>query len=537
MLYRLRFLPYLSLLLWMLPLLLFTSGENSLMAHDEGLYARRSRVMFESGDWIAPWGTVHHKTPGPYWLIAISYQLFGISEFSVRLPSMILGIFSLLLIYEIGKITLNQKIAWLAGLILPLQFLWLQYCRLGTPDVPMIFLVLLAIWAFLQAEKQPQSQYLWTFIAGLCFGLGFLMRSFMIVLPIVALLPYLIVEHRRHRHLSQPSLYCGLVVGLIPTSVWLWQNWLRYGNQSYQELINFVVELGSNERGGNGIIFYFWNVPLKSFPWFFFAILGLVLLLRRPLPRYQLILVGFPVTLFTQLSIFYTRLPHYSLCLFPFMALLAAVGLDWLGKWGDGKIRKIAGYLSYTWGALGVLLVLAGIIMLNVVDGVEMRQYTTIGLIVGFGWVILPLVWIGRYQLQQKWLKVSYWWAGWLIPCWLGLSVAGGFGLLSDYNPDVRVFLQQPAIAAILQNHPIAFVQIDGKTAVLLNFYTPIHGARVNTIADLPPSSYAWISATQSPELTTLYQVIGTVQEHHLIKVIGKEGNREQGTGNRIFDF
>ncbi|MEA5580307.1 glycosyltransferase family 39 protein [Nodularia harveyana UHCC-0300] len=508
--------PYLSLLLWILPLLLFNSGENSLMAHDEGLYARRSRVMFESGDWIAPWGTVHHKTPGPYWLIAISYQLFGISEFSIRLPSMITGILCLLLIYEIGKITLNQNIAWLAGLILTVQFLWLQYCRLGTPDVPMIFLVLLAIFAFLQGELHPKYRYLWSFIAGLSLGLGFLVRSFMIFLPIVALLPYLIGEHRRHHHLTQPSLYFGFVVGLIPTSVWLWLNWMRYGNDSYQALFRFVLELGSDERGGNGIIFYLWNVPLKSFPWFLFSVFGLVLLLRRPIPRYQLILVGFPLTLFVELSIFSTRLSHYSLCLYPFIALLAAVGLSELGKWGDRKIKKVAGYLSYGCGGLGVLLVLAGIIILiGVVDDVEIRQYATLGLIMGCGWLMLPLVWIGRYQFQ-------YWLAGWLIPCWLTLAVAGGFGLFSDYNPEVRVFLQQPAIASILQSHPIYFVQVEGKTGVLLNFYTPVHGKQVNSITELPPSTYAWISATQEAESTTPHQVIGTVQNHQLIRTSGE---------------
>ncbi|WP_414549312.1 ArnT family glycosyltransferase [Anabaena sp. CCY 0017] len=519
MLYRFRLFPYISLLLWILPLLLFSSGDNSLMAHDEGLYATRARFMFESGDWIAPWGTVHHKTPGPYWIIAISYKLFGISEASVRLPSMIIGILSVLLIYEIGKILLNKKLAWLAGLILSVQFLWLQYCRLGTPDVPMIFLVLLAILSVLKAELHPKYAYFWTFIAGLSLGLGFLVRSFMIFLPIVALLPYLIGEHRRHRHLSNPCLYLGFAVGLIPTLSWLWLKWMRYGDDSYAELFRFVFELGSNERNGNGIIFYLWNVPLKSFPWFFLALLGLVLLLRRPIPRYQLILVGFPVTLFAELSFFSTRLSHYSLCLYPFIAMLAAVGLSWLEKWGDGEIKKLPRNLSYLFGGLGILLMLAGIVILIGVDDVEIRKYAILGLIMGLGWLILPTVWIGRYHFHQKFLTARYWLAGWLIPCWLALAVAGGLGLFSDYNPDVRVFLQQPAIASIWQNHPIHFLQVDGKTAVLLNFYTPVHGEPVNSITELPASSYAWISATQAAELTTPHQVIGTVQKHQLIQV------------------
>lgn len=518
--------PYISLLLWILPLLLFSSGENSLMAHDEGLYARRSRVMFESGDWIAPWGTVHHKTPGPYWIIAISYQLFGISETSVRLPSMMLGILSVFLIYAIGEIILNKRLAWLAGAILSVQFLWLQYCRLGTPDVPMIFLVLLAIWCLLKAELHPQYDYFWSVIAGLSLGLGFLVRSFMIFLPIIALLPYLIGEQRRHRHLTNPILYLGFIAGLIPTFSWLWFSWLRYGNDSYQELLRFVFQLGSNERGGNGWIFYLWNVPLKAFPWFFFGLLGLVLLLRRPIPRYHLILVGFPVVLFAELSIFSTRLSHYSLGLYPFIALLAAVGLEWLGRgMRDTKklphdyINKISRNLSYAFGGLGILLVVAGTVVVMRVNDVDIRKYALIGLIMGLGWLILPLVWIGRYQWNQKFLTTGYWLAGWLIPCWLALAVAGSLGLFSDYNPEVKNFLQQPAIASILQTHPIYFVQVEGKTGVLLNFYTPIHGEPVESISQLPASSYAWTSAVQATASTTPHHVLGTVQQHQLIQV------------------
>ena len=137
----------------------------------------------------------------------------------------------------------------------------------------------------------------------------------------------------------------------------------------------------------------------------------------------------------------------------------------------------------------------------------------------GLGWLILPVVWIGRYHFGQKFLTTRYWIAGWLIPCWLALAAIGSIGLLSDYNPALRTFLQQPAIASIIQNHPIYFLQTEGKTAVLLNFYTPVHGEKVDSITELPASSYAWISTNQATELTTPHQVIGTVQKHQLIQV------------------
>lgn len=530
-------LPYFSLLVWILPLLLLTSGHNSLMAHDEGLYASRARLMFDSGNWIDPWERAHHKTPGPYWLIASFYKLFGISDTSARLPSMIAGIFSLWLVYEIGKILLGKKLAWLAAAILSVEFLWLQYCRLSTPDVPMIFLVLLAILCLIKTELHPKYRYFWSFIAGLSLGLGFLVRSFMIFLPIIALFPYLIWEHRRHRHLTNPILYLGFFVGLIPTCVWLWLNWLHYGNQSFEELFNFVVRQGSEDHYHNGPLFYIWNIPLIAFPWAFFGILGLVSTLRRPIPRYQLILVGFPLVLFCELSIFSSRFPHYSLCLYPFIALLASVGLNWLGniyqtgipsqfplqKRGINisffAIKNLPRNLSYGFGGLGVLLVIASIGVLSW-GGSDIRKYATIGLAMGLGWLILPVVWISRYHFGKKFLTARYWIAGWLIPCWLALAATGSIGLLSDYNPALKVFLQQPAIASILQSHPTYYVEIDAKTKVLLNFYLSIRPQPVVSISQVPALSYAWIYTDQSPKLSRPHRILGTVKESQLIQVL-----------------
>jgi 4-amino-4-deoxy-L-arabinose transferase-like glycosyltransferase len=535
--YRLVQFPYCSLLAWILPLLLCNSGESTLMAHDEGFYAWRSRQMLESGDWVAPWGHAHHKTPGIYWLIAATFKLFGISEFSARLPSAIAGIFSLLILYEIGNIVLGKKVAWLAAAILSVEFLWLQSCRLASPDVPMILLVLLAILSLIKAELHLKYTHIWTFIAGVSFGLGFLVRSFMIFLPMMALLPYLIGEHRRHRHLANPIFYLGLAVGLIPTLIWLCFSWWRYGNLSFGELFEFVLALSSEDRNHNGILFYFWNVPLKSFPWFFFSLLGLAVTIHRPLPRYHLILVGFPLVLFAELSFFSTRLSHYALCLYPFIALLAAVGLEWLSRIYDlGFIQRkekrkvlssfvisakknLPRNLSYGFGIFSIVLLLASIIALTSFDA-DISKYATLAFTLGSGWLTLPLVWIGRYCFGQKFLTSRYWVASYLIPCWLTLAVAGSLGFLGDYNPQFRVFFQQRAIASILQTHPVYFAQADDKNSILLNFYTPIHGKQVNTISQLPLFSYAWISEPNTEKLSTSYRVIGTLQNYQLIQIL-----------------
>jgi len=182
--------------------------------------------------------------------------------------------------------------------------------------------------------------------------------------------------------------------------------------------------------------------------------------------------------------------------------------------WRKGNIPQI---LSYTSGALGILFLLAAIA--NFIWGFVDRKYAVIAWVVGLSWFIVPVVWISRHKHGLKFLSAGYWIAGWLIPCWLALAFAGDFGLLGDYNPDFRIFFQQPAIASILQNHPINFVQVHDKNSVLLNFYTPVHGQKLDTIAQLPPYSYAWVDKNHSPEISRPHRLIGEVRNYELIQV------------------
>nr|WP_238993775.1 glycosyltransferase family 39 protein [Calothrix sp. PCC 6303] len=519
------------------------------MAHDEGLYAGRAKMMLDSGDWIHPWASSHHKTPGYYWIIACSYKLFGVTEFGVRFPSIIFGISCILILYEISKIIFNIRIAWLTGAIFSVEFLWLQYCRLGNPDVVMIFLFLLAILALLKAEKHSQNRCFLDLIAGFSLSLGFLVRSFMIFLPIMALFPYLLGEYRRHRHLNSPFLYLGFIIGLIPTFIWIWLSFLHYGNGGVTELANFAIRLGSNERQGNGILFYFWNIPIKSFPWFFFAVFGWILKVKNPLPKYQLLIVGFPVVLFLELTFFSTRLSHYSLCLYPFIAMLAAIALDHLIKIYQLELNdqyidfedtyqplrgiqvltrkkqpigmkefSLIRNFSYIWGFFGVLTLFVTSLIMTF-DNPNFNRYGTLCFVCGFSFLIVPMIFWGRYHRKIKFLSAAYWVAGYLIPAWLGLAVAGGSGFLGNYNPDFKTFVEQPAIAQVLKSSPVNFVGTGGKSEVLMSFYTRTSGMHTENVANLFPGSYAWISNNNLAKASWQYEILGKIKEYSLIRI------------------
>jgi hypothetical protein len=175
--------------------------------------------------------------------------------------------------------------------------------------------------------------------------------------------------------------------------------------------------------------------------------------------------------------------------------------------------------LSYAIGIFGIVLIVVSIFA-AISDDAYIRDRTNLSLILGLGWLMVPLVWISRHHFDQKFLTDNYWLASWLIPCWLTLAMTGSLGFLSDYNPTLRAFFQESAIASILETHPVSFVQVYDKNSVLLNFYTPIPGQQVDEISQLPAFSYAWIYKPQNSQLTTSYRVLATLQEYQLIQVL-----------------
>jgi 4-amino-4-deoxy-L-arabinose transferase-like glycosyltransferase len=525
---------YLGLILWIVPLLFLNNGHNSLMPHDEAMYAVRSRWLLESGDWITPqsWGElVYEKTPGPYWWLAFVYTIFGISEPTSRLPAQIACIFSLLLTYEIGTILLNKRIAYLASAILGVSLLWLQGSRLATANIVTNCVILLTLWCLLRAELHPKYKYYWGFATGLNFGLSFLLRGQLIFVSAIALLPYLILEHRRHRHLTNPMLYLGLLVGFIPTIAWFCLSWQRYGNIVFEQFFGLAIRIAKEQRNGNSPLFYLWNTPIKAFPWPFFSVLGL-LILRRQTGRYRWILVGCPLIMLTQISLVSTRLPHYALILYPFMAMLAAVALDWLCQIYEDKSstkKWLPRNFSYAFGGFGGLVFVSSILIytdiLPVSSGeIDIKQAAVVGLVLGFGWLMLPLVWILRHR-GFLFFTAKYWLANWIIPVWLSLAATGFIGLLGNYSPDIKVFLQQSAIAQVLPNNSINFVvqktqalSTGGdKALLLLTFYTPHWGQRYRQLSEVPTGNYAWVSPEADVISSSNYRDLGTFRGWKLI--------------------
>ncbi|MEM8673800.1 MAG: glycosyltransferase family 39 protein [Cyanobacteria bacterium P01_G01_bin.67] len=396
-----RLSAYIFLVLWTLPLLIGGLDQQSIKPHDEGLYATRARLMWSTGDWVNPWSNPHHKPPGIYCLLGILYQFWGINETTIRLPSIIFSLISVILLYEIGSLIFNSCVGLLGAAILNLQFLWLQYSRLANPDLATIFLVLWAIFLLLKSESKLFKYHDFSLaLAGGCLGLAILFRGLMMVIPFMALIPYLILEHRRHQHLKQSWLYLGFALGIIPLLLWLYLSWLRFGNKTLNRLLGIVITFGGYNRHDHNILSYLTSLASSAFPWGLVAIVGLFFLWWNNVRSYWSLTVRFPSICLILISIYSTRLHHYALIIYPFTALLSGFVLsaclptqrrhNLVPQWFFST-------LSYILGSIGLILLIAATVVFCCVP--SKLQYAQMAIATSVPWIGLCLIYHRRDSL------------------------------------------------------------------------------------------------------------------------------------------
>ncbi len=516
--------PYIILVVLLVPLLFWHGTEQSFLPYDEGLYVWRARGMLLSGDWLVPrsWDTVHyHKPPGFYWLLAGIFQTGGLSEGTARLPSILASISTTLLLYDLGKRLIAPPAAWWGALLLNLHFVWFSYSRQATPDILTVMLGVLGVWGLLRAEAAQRRANLWRLGAGVCFGLGILFRSVMGLIPLVALLPYLILERKRHGHLRNPWLWLGVILGMAPTLIWLGLVVRQDGWEPVRALAGFVGRAVVRTRQGNGFFYYLWNVPLQGFPWPVLMLLGIT---ATPKVRRSLLL-GYPLVVLVGLSAVSTRLPHYSLLLMPWVSLLAGLGLTRMGLMFAGRV-KARGF-GRNWGyglglVGGTLLLLATLFFPRLVERVpEVVAYRWPALALGIGWVLLPLGWLCRYRWGQTWPGVRTWLGLSVAGPWLALTLVGAMGLVGNYRPDVKWLLQETSVSGVLAQEKINFVRqgTGDEAQILLSIYTPHLGQWVPNPESLPLGSWAWVQPDFALQPRSRYRVVGVYEGWRLVQV------------------
>lgn len=118
-----------------------------------------------------------HKQPLFMWQMALSMKIFGVSEWSMRLPSALMGTLLILLLYRIVIIlTSNKRIALFAAILLAFSNFHLKLIAgihgMDHDDVAHGFYVLASIWALCEYKKS--NKWYWVVLIGIFSGAAIL---------------------------------------------------------------------------------------------------------------------------------------------------------------------------------------------------------------------------------------------------------------------------------------------------------------------------------------------------------------------------
>lgn len=102
---------------------LFFLGMSSFGVTDpgEGYYVEAAREMVESGDFITPhlnYQIYFSKPILTFWLMAIPYKIFGVSEFSARIAFSFIASLLVFSTYRVARAFGSEFAGLLAGLVI-----------------------------------------------------------------------------------------------------------------------------------------------------------------------------------------------------------------------------------------------------------------------------------------------------------------------------------------------------------------------------------------------------------------------------------
>ncbi len=351
-------------------------GAYQQLLRAESNFALGARMMVESNDWLlphAPHELPFNKPPLEYWLIGLSYKMFGFNYGASRIPSALCGLAVLACVYVLALRTLGKATGLAAAAILATSYMFWSFTRLAMPDMLLTLCVSAALVCWiLVLTNQTTKPHMLALLGYGAVALGFLAKGPLAIVLSVGPVLLDILIGRDFAKLRRLHPVSGLLVFLLVGSPYLLLVYLYGGLEPLQRF--FIDE---NLRRFTGSSYWTQEPPLfvvmtffsNFVPWSLFFIVAIWPYFpwrrlddtTRRISRLLFIWMIVPSVFF---AIANNKLDYYFLTGMPPAALLAAHGIlraDVLSPW----VRRA---WTVVLSALVILLPLVMILMARIVS-------------------------------------------------------------------------------------------------------------------------------------------------------------------------
>lgn len=338
---------------WILPLvILIVLSYFPLFLHldklpiriwDEARLAVNAIEMTRSGNTLVTffdgepemWNT---KPPFLIWLQAACINIFGINELSVRLPSALAALFTILgLVMFSAKYFKDIWLGIIAALVLLTSYGYVEHHGTRTGDYDSLLTLLTTCYCLLWFAYIEYGKLKYLHFFFMAVTIAVLTKTVQGLFFIPALLIYAFAVKNKFKVIIKNKwVYIdSLIFILIICSYYITR---EYYNPGYLESVN-QNELGGRflnviENHKHGFMFYFDNlINVRFSNWYILLLPGLVVGLTIKNKHIRNISIFCSINIVAYwliISAAQTKLEWYDLPLFPFLSLLASIFIYWI---------------------------------------------------------------------------------------------------------------------------------------------------------------------------------------------------------------
>lgn len=178
-----------------------------------------------------------HKQPLFLWQIALSFKIFGLTEFSLRIPSILLAVLFMLAVYKTAKIIVNQRVAFFSSVLIISSF-YLTSLVSGKQliehnDISFLAYVSLSIWSLVEYERSKKIK--WLIFIGLFSGMAILCK-WLVGLIVYAGWAAMRVYDRELSFKKNIDLLIALLVTTVVALPWQIYTFIRFPEVAAREM-------------------------------------------------------------------------------------------------------------------------------------------------------------------------------------------------------------------------------------------------------------------------------------------------------------
>ncbi|MEM8888456.1 MAG: glycosyltransferase family 39 protein [Bacteroidota bacterium] len=347
-----------AIILLGLILRIYTASDPFLHKWDERYHALVAKNMLEDPfvpklykeavldynykDWAANHIWVH-KQPVPLWNIMFSFKVFGVNEFALRLPSLLLSSLMILLVFLIGKRLYSEKIGIISAFFSSVNGLIIELGagRVATDHIDIHFAVYICLSVYFLIKYHDGDGFIYNLLAALAISLAILSKW----LPALIVLPIWLLLAKRQKRTIRESwvaffIFCILTTLIIlPWQIYILDKFPLEASWEFEYNRKHITEVLGEHSGGIG--YYFTKLRIQYGELIYLPLLGLIWAIwKKRAKRIDLIILFIWLIIpFIFFTIVKTKMKAYLLFTSPAIFLIIALFINFLDYW-KRKIRR-----------------------------------------------------------------------------------------------------------------------------------------------------------------------------------------------------